>query len=299
MTSSITSFLLYLILQRKQSVEEKARLQSFIEVPNFLKVFYWAISCLTGPLAVIVFVFVAFPQVSEHVVTINLVVIIFLVLVSSITVYWIRINKIVRFFLSEFGYRGLLRMRRYVVFSMFFMIIFFVVFFFSWTIPDPTLRFSYGGLSLWIMFPCAVFYVLSSPFLEPPLSIRGSAILCLQEFLSDYESNQENADFGYIREASKNIRSILKSYNFPISPNVLSEYISCEHLNYRRATTQRIMESLEPFNEKKLIDIVKRIPNIKGKGERELTFDRVLKYLHYLVVIAASIMTAIAYLVRL
>ena len=293
-TSSVISFLLYLILQRKQNVEERAKLQSFIEVPSLLRVLYFVFSLMAGLVAVFGSITITFPQVLVHAVAI------WLVLAVLITVYWIKIIEIVGFFLSEFGYRGLLIMRRIIIFSILSIVVFYIVFFVSWTITDPTLRLLYEGVSLWIVISCMVFLVLMIPFLAP-LSFRGNAILCLQEFLSDYEHNQENADFGYIRNASKSIASILNGYNSLIYSNVLSEYISCEQLNYRGAgpTTQRIMESLEPFNGKKLVDIVERIPNIKGKEQRKLTFDRVLEHLYYLVATVLSIVSVIAVLLTL
>lgn len=289
-TSSVISFLLYLILQRKQNVEERAKLQSFIAVSIPLRVWYFALSLMAGLVAVFGSITVTFPQVLVYTVPI------WLVLVPLITAYWIKIIEIVGFFLSEFGYRALLIMRTIVISSIFAMVCFYIVFFAAPTIADPTLRLLYAGVSLWIVIPCMVFLVLMIPFLAP-LSLRGNAVLCLQEFLSDYEHNQENADFGYIRNASKSIASILNGYNSLISSDVLSEYISCEQLNYRGAgpTTQRIIESLEPFNGKKLVDVVARIPNIKGKEQRNLTFDRVLEYIYHLM----SIVSVIAVLLTL
>ena len=292
-TSSVISFLMYLILQRKQNVEERAKLQSFIEISIFSRVSYFALSLMAGLAAVFGFITVTFPQVLVHAVAI------WLVLAVLIAVYWIKITEIVGFFLSEFGYRGLLTMGRIINFSVFLIALFYIVFFASWTITDPTLRLLYGGVSFWIVIPCMVFLVLMIPFIAP-LSVRGNAVLCLQEFLSDYDHNQKNADFGYIRNASKSIALILNGYNSLISSNVLSEYISREQLNYRGAgpTTQRIMESLEPFNGKKLADIIERIPNIKGKEPRSLTFDRVLEHLYYLVATVLSIVSVIVVLLR-
>lgn len=294
----VSLLVFYSAYKRWKKTEEKMEFQKTVQISKIIRILYAALSFLVCPLAVIVLVSVMFtPLIFDYSV------IVWFVLLPLLTFYWIRLDEIVGFILSIFGYKGYLTFRLVPKLLVVIVLCMYVLTVYWATQPPVLSAYLVTNLTGWGTLPAVSFLVLTIPFIDA-LKHEGEARLSLKQSLAEYEQDPENA-FGYIARASKIISSLLDDYNVRISSNVLSEHISLEQLGISKKKDtkkeneiiRKILKSLDPFDTGELINIVSDIPNIKEEKKSMLTFAMILECLSYIMGIAGAILTVIVVVV--
>jgi hypothetical protein len=288
-------FVFYIATRSDEQKGQSREFRKIVEISPSLRVISGSISILLGPLAfyvILAFIFGPLP---------NLLLVESFIVVSPImAVYCLEFYDIVGIFLSVFGYEALLSMRRILVYLMVSVVITYVPVYVAsvWT----NMALGYNGAVIFLLFsiPLSALLTLLAPFIDP-LTYVGEARLALQEFLSAFRQGSGNADFRYIREASKRLPLAIGRNCSQVSSQGIERHITSDLFAQARTRSteisdsliQRILLALNPFNSAALIEIIGGTIDEEDRRARP-RFDATLALLTLLV----SILGVIAYFLK-
>lgn len=298
-SASFAVFAFYLMTRTEEQKNRSREFQESLEI-SWVRSMFGSLSIVVCPLALNLMAILIFGPLSSYYTVMLWAVALFL-----IAVYWFKLYDIIGLFLSVTGYRGLLLMRRILILLIALALIMYIPVYVATIWPTPTLVIN--GVTIFLLFdmPLMALLVLLMPFLKS-LTPDGEARLALQEFMSAFRQNAGNADFRYIREASRCLASVIGRNSSQVSSRAIEKHITLDLLasaRFREAERtdtliQRIMVALNPFDSMALTKIVGGTLD-EGEGQTKPRFDRTLELLSYFVVILGSVLGIIAAIISL